>query len=275
MRVPSTDGVSIELHDLGGSGPTLLLAHATGFCARAYQPLADLLGRRFHVWALDFRAHGDSTVPDSGDLAWTGMIADVQAAVDAIDDGPVYGYGHSMGGACLAGAELARPGTLRGAVFFEPIIVTREVEGYDGPVPLAVSARRRRPSFPSRVEALHRYAGRPPLGLFRADVLWSYVEHGLADDPDGGVSLKCLPENEAATFEAANKPRVDTMGGVDVPILVGCGADDGGGPAALAPLVADSLGQGELRRYEHITHFGPFQDPVTIAHDAIAFLLDR
>ena len=53
MRIQSTDGVAIELHDLGGDGPPVLIGHATGFCAGAYRPLATALaadhhGRRSH-----------------------------------------------------------------------------------------------------------------------------------------------------------------------------------------------------------------------------------
>ena len=36
VRLSSSSGVELELHDLGGSGAPLLIAHATGFCAGAY-----------------------------------------------------------------------------------------------------------------------------------------------------------------------------------------------------------------------------------------------
>lgn len=272
MRVPSTDGVELELHDLGGDGPPLLVAHATGFCAGAYRPLAAHLADRFHVWALDFRAHGDSTAPATDDLGWQGMIDDVLAVVDAIGE-PVLGFGHSMGGACLAGAELARPGTVRRAFLFEPIIVPTEWSGVAGPNPMSQSARRRRATFPSHAEALARYAHRPPLGVFQADVLAAYVDTGFAEQPDGSVVLKCSPEHEAAVFEASGKPTIAQMVDVDIPVVVARGERDGElGPAGFAPQVADALPQGELRRYPHVGHFGPFSDPHTFADDAGAFL---
>src|SRR3954471_16326922 len=221
MRVPSTDGVELELHDLGGEGPTVLVAHATGFCAGAYLPLARrLTALGHHVWALDFRAHGDSTAPASEDLNWTGMIDDVLAVADAIADGPLLAWGHSMGGACLAGAELRRPGLLARAALFEPIIVPSDWRAGPGQNPLAISARRRRPSFGSRDEALARYASRPPLGAFRADALSAYVTHGFADAADGTITLKCTPEHEAAVFEADGKPEISGLGPVATPILV-------------------------------------------------------
>ena len=274
MRVPSTDGVELELHDLGGDGPTVLVAHATGFCGGAYRPFAARLASHgHHVWALDFRAHGHSTAPASGDLHWRGMADDVLATVAAIGDGPVLGYGHSMGGAALAMAELERPGTLRRAVFFEPVIVPTDwAHMLDGDNPLAASARKRRATFGSRPDALARYAGRPPLGAFRADVLSAYVEHGFADQPDGTISLRCTPQHEGDVFDAPGKPTIDTMGAVQTPAQVALGLRDAGrGPTDFAQAVADALPHGSSHPYRHVGHFGPFQDPDTLADDAAAF----
>jgi alpha-beta hydrolase superfamily lysophospholipase len=274
MQVTSSDDVTVELHDLSGTGPNVLVAHATGFCAGAYEPFADrLAGHGLHVWALDFRAHGATAAPADDDLSWSGMTDDVLAVADAIGTGPLLAYGHSMGGACLAAAELRRPGTIARAVLFEPIIVPPDFD-VPGGNPLAAAARRRRPSFPSRPDALARYAGRPPLGAFRADALSAYVEHGFVDQRDGTITLACTPEHEAATFEASNKPRIDQMGSVLTPVVVACGARDPfPGPADFAPMVADALPHGELRRYAHLGHFGPFQDPDTLADDAAEFFL--
>lgn len=271
VRLSSTDGVELALHDLGGEGPPLLIAHATGFCADVYRPMVATLSTHHHVWALDFRGHGDSTLP-TGDLSWEGMTDDVLAVVDALDVGPIPAFGHSMGGACLLAAERRRPGTFTSAFVFEPIIFPAALaELSTGDNPLATSAARRRPSFPSRAEALARYASRPPLGRFRADVLWQYVEHGFRDDADGSVALKCLPETEAATFLAPGKPTVEQMDTVTVPTVVAFGARDAApGPAELAPILADALPNGSPRRYAHLSHFGPFEDPTSIAEDLLA-----
>ena len=274
MRVPSTDGVELELHDFGGDGPNLLIAHATGMCAGAYLPMVPLLAREFHVWAVDFRAHGDSTGPDGDDLSWRGVGEDVLAAVDALGGGPVAAIGHSMGGAALAKAELARPGTLTRAFLFEPIIVPASWGDASGSNPMAAAARRRRATFPSRDAALRRYAHRPPLGVWRADALAAYVDHGFADvGTDGEVTLKCTPEDEARTFEGSHKPTIEAIGPIATPIAIGRGQRDGQfGPAAFAHLVADALPNGELRTYPTLSHFGPFEDPHLIATEALAFL---
>ncbi len=273
VRATSTDGVELEVHHFGGEGPPLLIAHATGFLAAPYRPMAGPLKDHFDVWAVDLRSHGDSTAATDGTVSWQGTGRDLLAAVDAIGRGPVFGIGHSMGGASLLTAELIRPGTVLAAYLFEPIAFPRAFLDLDAPNPLAESARRRRPSFPSRLEALGRYSARPPLGLFRADVLAAYVEHGFRDDHDGNVTLKCSPESEAATFDAPDKTSIEDLGPVTTPVLVAKGERDRGpGPAELAGPIAAALPAAHLVSYPHLTHFGPLQDPETIARDAAEFL---
>ena len=46
LTVPSSGGVAVALHDLGGTGAPLLVCHATGFHGRMYAPLARLLTER-------------------------------------------------------------------------------------------------------------------------------------------------------------------------------------------------------------------------------------
>jgi len=61
---------SLRLHYLewGDAGPPLagqaaVLLHATGFLARLWEPIAEGLSGRFHVYAYDARGHGDSDKP--------------------------------------------------------------------------------------------------------------------------------------------------------------------------------------------------------------------
>jgi len=278
MRVSSTNGVTVELHDLGGDGEPLLVCHATGFCGRVYEPLATGLRRAFHVWAIDFRGHGDSTAPDDGDFSWEGMADDLLAAVDAIGAGSVHGFGHSLGGGVLFLAELRRPGLLTSAFLYEPIILPSglgsSLAGDENP--MAAGSRRRRDTFPSKADALVRYASRPPLNILRADALWAYVEHGFAEQEDGTVRLKCAPESEARTFESDTKPTADRLTGVDVPTMVGIGQpEDGPNPAMFGPAVVEAVPGARLLEYRHLGHFGPLQDPDTVADDVVDWARKR
>jgi pimeloyl-ACP methyl ester carboxylesterase len=272
-HVPGAGGVRVALHDLGGAGEPLVICHATGFCARAYEPLAAELAGRFRLWGVDLRGHGDAGVPDSGDFAWELLAADLLAVIDHLGLPRVRAFGHSVGGATVLLAARARPGVIAAAYLFEPIVWPRGFDHPGGINPMAGLARRRREEFPSRADALARYASRPPLGLLRADALWAYVEHGLAELDGAGVRLKCRAESEARTFEAETAVTLDLFEDLDLVATVAVGQRGrGGGPAALAPQLVSGLRDGRLVTYDHLGHFGPLQDPETVAADVIAAL---
>ena len=266
------------MHDLGGDGPPLLLCHPTGFHGMAWAPLARHLRETAHCWAVDFRGHGDSTLPDDGDLRWSGMGEDVLAVVDFLAargaEGPVLGVGHSMGGAAAVLAEQARPGTFAALWLYEPIVFP-PMEGVPRANPMAAGARKRRAVFASRDEAFANYSSKPPMGSMTPEALHAYVDHGFRDRPDGTVELKCLPETEARVFEGSLGNRgFERLGEVACPVTVAA-SGDGFPPAQMAPLVADALPHGRFARYPELTHFGPMEDPAGLARaitlDFVAF----
>jgi pimeloyl-ACP methyl ester carboxylesterase len=263
----SNDGSQICAYELGGDGQVLLVAHATGLCGPMYQLLADELTQRFRVVALDFRGHGNSTRSLETDLSWERMAEDVLAVARHIDRGPIHAFGHSMGGGALLLAARAEPAMFRSMFLFEPIVFPDDVPT-DGQNLMGDAARRRRATFGSRAEVLQRYAGRPPFNQVRAGFLAAYIDHGFEDRPDGSVGLKCQPEVEARVFENGRGVAVRDVQHLATPIAVAVGHDeDGPNPARLGPPLAAALPHGQLHRYEHIGHFGPFQDPWTIARD--------
>ncbi len=109
-----------------------------------------------------------------------------------------------MGGAALLMAEERRPGTFDALFLFEPIVFPDDFAP-TAPSFMADLARARRSTFPSRDDALARYASRPPLNTMRAEVLKAYVDDGFVDLPDGSVRLACDAEDEARTFESESK----------------------------------------------------------------------
>lgn len=271
------DGVParVAVHHLSyahgsAAAPPLLVSHATGFHAHCYRALADELGGRFDVWAIDHRGHGESPVPAGWRVDWRGYSADTLAVarwMHASAGVPVTGFGHSMGGATLLSAAHAAPELFAGLVLFEPIAYPLEALSSDPEeFPLVVGARRRRARFESAEAALANYASKPPLAWLRPDVLRDYVDYGFRPaEPPPGVELRCAPAHEGDTFAASGGNGVwDLLPDVGVPVTV-LGSGDTDGPALIAPDVAERIPGAEFVLLAEQTHFGPLSHPAEVA----------
>jgi pimeloyl-ACP methyl ester carboxylesterase len=271
-RIPSTDGVTLAVHDLGGEGPTLLLCHATGFHGMVWRPLAMSLLDAFHCWSIDFRGHGDSSSPDI-DYDWDGFADDVLAVVDGLELERPFAVGHSKGGASLLLAEERRPGTFRAMWHYEPVVFPPDAADAEGQNPLAEGARKRREVFDSHEAAYANFASKPPLDVLREDALRAYVEHGFGLQPDGTVLIKCRAEHEARVYSMARHHHAfESLHMVRCPVVVARGRLVPG-PAMVAEVVAEALPGGRLEVYEHLGHFAPMEDPDGMGAAARAFLL--
>jgi pimeloyl-ACP methyl ester carboxylesterase len=279
--VPSSDGVRVAVHDLGGpddpAAPVVLFSHATGFHGLVWAPMAAALRDRFRCLAVDYRGHGHAETPDDVDFHWSGFGDDAVAVLDSdlLPAGAtVHGAGHSMGGAALVKAAARRPGRLASLWLFEPIVPPPgALLSSDGPNPMAEGAARRRPVFDSVDAAIANYASKPPLSALRADALRAYVEGGFAPQPDGSVTLRCRPAAEAATFDAARHSGAwDLLPGLDLPVSVVVGRDEGPySPSSFAPRVAEALPRGHLSSHPELGHFGPLEDPDAMAAELAAW----
>jgi len=265
------DAGALAVHHLAGDQDNpnvLLVCHANGFPGRCYRAFANELADVVRTVALDFRGHGDSATPPLDEFGWAGMSDDVRRTIDwllAQEVDHIHAFGHSLGGAALIDAERRRPGMVASAFAFEPVIAPNAAFGQGDGSPLIQSAKTRTRQFASRAAALARYAARPPLGLFRADVLHDYVMHGFAEQPDGSVVLKCTPESEVATYRnAAGDIILEQMPEVTRPVCIGK-SGDGQFPAQLADAIVAQAPGASLLEFPSITHFGPLQDPIVVA----------
>lgn len=272
--LPSTDDVTIALHDYapGSLATPVLLAHATGFHGRCFDPVVHHLGDTMHCMSLDFRGYGDATLPNDWSVRWAAYGDDALVATRfAARHAPVVAAGHSMGAAALVMAALREPHRFAALILYEPIIFPAEYRLHDGPNPLAEGARRRRTSFPSRDDALANYSAKPPLNVFHPDALRAYVEFGFRDDDHGGVTLKCLPEHEARTYEAgAIHETWEQLGNLSMPVWMVSGEASTIPPASLVRPIAAEIARSSSTRctlveWSDLGHFGPLQDPARFA----------
>jgi pimeloyl-ACP methyl ester carboxylesterase len=267
-RIETPDGNTIAVHDLGGDGPPLLLAHATGFHGHVWDPVASHLADRFHCWSFDERGHGDSGPAPGEDYDWNGFATDVLAVIDDLAPGePLRAAGHSCGGALLLLAEQRRPGTFSALWTYEPVMMPSEVPLPTGTEnPLATGARRRRAEFPSKQAAFDNFAGKPPFDRLHPDALWAYVDHGFVEKDDGTARLKCEPEREARTYEMSlAHDAFAKLVDVACPVRVVCGEKTDAFPEAVIRAVADRLPRGTAEVMPGLSHFGPLEDPAAVA----------
>ena len=265
-RLPSTDGVTLAVHDLGGDGPPLLMAHATGFCGLVLAPLATHLTARFHCWTYDARGHGDTESPAGLDWNWSGFADDVLAVVDGLGLDRPYGFGHSSGGAALLDAEARRPGTFAALWCYEPIVwpeVTEQLQASRRP--LISGALKRRDHFPSRREAYDNFASKPPLESLDPKALRAYVDCGFVADGEG-VRLRCAPFVEAAIYrQGLVHDGFSRLHRVRCPVTVA----HGGRSLAVEPGVAQAqvgeLPHARLVTFPDLGHFGPLEGLATVA----------
>lgn len=207
--VPGGDpGIEICLLDFGGKGAPILLNHANGFCAALWEPVALALRDDFRVFAMDARGHGASSKPDPpAPYAWTSLARDVAAVGRHLAErhGPLaLAAGHSFGSTCMAMAARESPGLFPRLLLIDPPYLPRrerlaEHEHRGGE--LGEGARRRKDRFESRAAALERWRTRAMFERWSARALELYAEHGLEDDPAGGVRLACPREIEACLFD--------------------------------------------------------------------------
>lgn len=272
--VASTDGVQVVVYDEPGDGTPILFSHATGFHGRVFAPVAARLTAHPRT-TFDYRGYGDTAAPRDRTLHWEAFGDDALAVARDVHARhgrrPIVAAGHSMGGAGLVMAALREPQLFSALVLFEPIIFPPESRARAREAnPLAEITRRRRRTFSDFDAARANFAAKPPLNSLHPEALDAYVRHGFLQRDDG-VHLKCDPEFEAQTYEmGAMHDTWQRLGDMKVPTHVLAGAHAEMSPAAIAPRVAELLGNAKFVEWRDLGHFGPLEDPARFA----AFIAD-
>lgn len=276
-RIETPSGVGIVVHDWGGHGDPVLLAHPTGFHGRVWAPIASKLVRAGrHVWSFDFRGHGDSDPSPNGEYRWQEFADDALAVtrhLGLVGSRRLIASGHSKGGAALLWASVIEPGVYPRVWTYEPVIVPEEaavLAATDNP--LSAGARRRRDEWASREEALESYASKPPLNALAPASLAAYVDYGLRERPDGTLELKCRPENEATMYTmGASLGLFPRLSAIDCPVLVACGETSQSITPERAEQIVARLPHATLEVWEDRGHFGPLEDPDHGAESMLQF----
>ena len=206
----------------------IVFSHANGFNARTYRTILEPLTDSLRVLMVDQRGHGLSRLPADASKprdSWRDVGEDLTAVIDALDLENAILTGHSMGGASSLMAAAARPGRVRALALFDPVIMSPTLladmdrESMNDS-PLAVGARKRRPSFASKAAALEAYRGRGAFRTWSEAMLVDYIEDGFAETPDGDVALTCAPAWEASNFTAQGHEPYAAFDAINMPIRI-------------------------------------------------------
>lgn len=245
--------------DRGESSRALLFCHAAGYLGLIWREVSAHLQSGWPRFALDFHGHGE-TCPLPLNATWQVFRDDVAEAAACIHAAQLVGIGHSLGGTALLLAEASWPGTFAALACFEPIFAT----GFDPRY--AESATRRSARFGSRYEAWQRLSGRAPFSEIASEVLCDYVEHGLANDPAGGVRLRCAPETEAHIYRtAADSGWSAALPEVRCPVTFLRGERSRVVSQESLVAAAARMPDARLRELEDVGHLGPLERPRAFA----------
>lgn len=112
------DGVSLHLRRGGNpSGSTVVCAHGFSDDGNCWSRLADRIGDRYDLVAVDARNHGRS---DRGSADWDTLAADLAGVVERLDvDRPTL-LGHSLGATTVALVAASRPELVGRVVLEDP-----------------------------------------------------------------------------------------------------------------------------------------------------------
>jgi len=210
------DGLRLGALEWSGSGPPLLLLHATSFCAEVWGPVLDAAraagwtGRR--ALAVDQRGHGRSDAPaEPSAYAWTRVAEDLAAVLkeEATAEEPALLVGHSSGGtAALAAAALCPDRVAKVAVvepvLFEPPEPGADADSFAGSRVFAERALKRRARFEDREAARAALQSRFPYSGFAASALEACLDGGFEVTEAGDLVLRCAPQTEAWAYQGAS-----------------------------------------------------------------------
>ncbi len=270
------DGLDIQVYEWPGEGPTVFLAHATGFHARCWDVVVDRLPGR-HVVAIDMRGHGLSDKPEPP-YPWKSFGRDVASVARELRLRDAIAVGHSKGGHAVTYAAALAPGAFASLLLVDPVIMSPETyrrTAEEGPAGGEHFAARRRDRWASPDEMFERFRGRFPYSAWQPAALRDYCDYGLIPAQDGeGFVLACPPRIEAAVYMGSsgeNGDISDEIAELDTPVRVlrarqrtaSSVGDFSASPTD--PGLARRFRQGQDVLLPHLTHFVPMEDPALVA----------
>lgn len=162
-------GVSLEVLDWGGSGPTLVFLSGLQDVAHGFDDFAPTFTDKYRVVAITRRGYGASSQSPSGYDVST-RVADVRAVLDSLQLGRVSLVGHSIAGDELTGLAATYPDRVASLVYLDAVYdhsgIVELLAGFPPPPPMLAADS----ASPAAVQAylLRAFGQRIPEAQLRA-----------------------------------------------------------------------------------------------------------
>ncbi len=267
-----SQGQHLNVFEWPGTGPTVLLVHATGFHARCWDQVVAHLGDA-RVIAPDMMGHGRSDRQEIP-LDWQNYGQNVIDVVKGLGLTHIVAGGHSLGGESVVRAAATLPDLFAGLVLIDPVIYAPgansqfSMDWQDFPV------ARRRNEFKAVAEMIERLATKGSYAKWDPRVLLDYCTYGLLPKKDGsGFELACPPKIESSTYVAKRSGDIYGMvRSIDIPVDVVRAQSPSSEEqmwnfetSPTYPGLASEFPKGRDIHLETMTHFIPMQDPALTA----------
>jgi pimeloyl-ACP methyl ester carboxylesterase len=246
--------LSVEKH---GSGEPVVLLHGLGSTANVWEPQVRALADRFTLVRYDLEGAGRS--PYTGALSIEGWVQDLKALLDLERIGKARLVGHSLGTLILQHFAVAYPGHVEKLVLI----------GVNRAPPEARRQAVRERVAKVRAEGLDAIVdtvvkgGLSPHSLANKPEVVAFVRELLTRQPAEGYARSC--EAMAAAVAA-------DVTGIEAPVLLVAGRDDGVSPVANSEGIAADLPNAQLRILEQCGHWHPIEQPAAVAQALREFL---
>lgn len=214
-----------RIEEFGGSGESLVFAHANGYPVGSYRQFLGQLTPHCKVTGYHHRPMWSEEEPPLK-LNWRGLAVDLVDTLEATQSGPVWMMGHSMGAVASLLAAARRPDLFRGLILIDPVfmlrrhITARELMSAKKleQTPMVARTLKRPNRFATRQEAFDFHRPKRAFRGMSDEVMWDYIKAGTRQREDGEYTLSYGREWEAAAYRSA--PSVwSTLGKVKLPVL--------------------------------------------------------
>lgn len=265
-RYVRVGGLRLRYRDWGGEGQPCLALHGSAAHAHWWDPVAQLLGHRLRVLALDWRGHGRSEWPRPPAYRSEDFAADLLGVIDRLRLTRVVVAGHSMGGHAALAFAAWHPAAL------ERLIV---LDAKPAVNPARLLARRARTAgrwleFPTRTAALDRFRLSPPETTASPRLVLAVAARGIRRLDSGRWAYRFDPDCDRIRVPVDAWP---LLGRIRVPTLIVRGERSTVLPRDLAERMRAAIPSARLEEIPGAYHHVTLDAPDVLADRLLAWLV--